>query len=89
VSDRLYLVHVDPGAAHEQAMEALDAIALAPGLLLARSAETRSRLYHRVKRATGTRALLVGRLAGHPKFMGMAPGSLAALRRWDDLAGGG
>jgi hypothetical protein len=31
----------------------------------------------------------VGRLAGHPKFMGMAPGSLAALRRWDDLAGGG
>ncbi len=70
-------------------MGALDAIALAPGLYLVRSQETQSRLYHRVKRETGTRTLLVGLLDGHPKFAGMAPGSLAAPRSWDDPADGG
>ncbi|HTI34909.1 MAG TPA: hypothetical protein VL422_14620 [Miltoncostaea sp.] len=64
-------------------MAALDAIHLAPGLYLVRTDLTRSRLDHLVKRKTGGASLFVGRLAGTPKFTGMAPGSLAALRSWE------
>jgi hypothetical protein len=84
VSPTLFVVHLDPDDDHERQMDALDAIALAPGLFLVRSDETQSGLYHRVKRETGARSLLVGRLAERPKFMGMAPGSLSALRSWEE-----
>lgn len=83
----LWVVHLG-GGDHAEAMRGLDAIALSPTLFLVRSDETQSRLYHRVKRETGADTLLVGRLAGPPKFMGMAPGSLAALRDWDVGADG-
>lgn len=58
-----------------------EAVRLAPGLWLAHSEETRSGIYHRVKRLlpAGT-PLLVAPLADHPKFKGMAPGALAWLR---------
>jgi hypothetical protein len=68
-------------------MAALDAIAVAPDLFLVRTDLTQSRLYHLVKRETGSAALFVGRLAERPKFKGMAPGSLAALRDWDPASG--
>jgi hypothetical protein len=56
--------------------------ALAPGLLLAHSPLSRSRLYHRIKRALppGT-AMLVAPLSEPPKMKGMAPGALAFIRR--------
>jgi len=82
-----YVVALDADGDHADAMAALDAIALSPGLYLVRTDLTRSRLYHLVKRETGTGSLLVGRLAGDPKFMGMAPGSLAALRSWGPVDG--
>jgi hypothetical protein len=81
------VVALDPDGDHADAMAALalalDAIALSPGLYLVRTDLTQSRLYHLVKRETGSASLLVGRLAGAPKFKGMAPGSLAALRSWE------
>jgi len=53
---------------------------LKPNLLLIRSARTRSKLYHSIKRQLpdGT-ALLVAPLADAPKFEGMAQGSLTWL----------
>ncbi len=79
----LYVVALDADADRPgDAMAALGAIPLSPGLHLVRSDLSQSRLYHLVKRETGTAMLFVGRLAGNPKFMGMAPGSLAALRSW-------
>jgi hypothetical protein len=84
----LYVVALDAGADDAgDAMAALGSIPLSAGLHLVRSDLTQSRLYHLVKRETGTATLLVGRLDGDPKFKGMAPGSLAALRSWG--AGGG
>ncbi|PJK00435.1 hypothetical protein CO641_00090 [Lysobacteraceae bacterium NML91-0213] len=73
----LYLVHLDPapegdGPAH--------AFALAPGLYLVESWETRSRLYHAVKHRFRPRRLLVAPLADVPKFHGMAPGALKWVR---------
>jgi non-ribosomal peptide synthetase component F len=79
----LYAVRLDPGGDHGEGMAALDAIALAPDLFLVRSDLTQSRLYHLVKRETGSASLFVGRLAERPKFKGMAAGSLAALRDWE------
>jgi hypothetical protein len=79
----LYAVRLDPGADHAEAMDALDAIALAPDLFLVWSDLTQSGLYHLVKRETGSASLFVGRLAERPKFKGMAAGSLAALRDRD------
>jgi hypothetical protein len=86
--DSLFVVHLPGGDDHDDAMAAFDPITLSPGLHLVRSGETQSRLYHRIKRGTEAPSLFVGRLDGPPKFMGMAPGSLATLRSWDDLAGG-
>jgi hypothetical protein len=78
----LHVVHLGGGGDHSDAMDALDSIALSPGLWLVRSDLTQSRLYHLVKRETGAESLFVGRLAGRPKFKGMAAGSLARLRSW-------
>lgn len=77
----LYLAHVgaelDSGT--EGPWEAL--WPLGPGLLLVRSAEHRSAVYHGLKDVlpTGT-ALLVTELHEIPKFKGMAPGVLAWAR---------
>lgn len=79
--ERLHLVHVRADDDPAPAMDELGAIALGDGLFVVRSDLTRSRLYHLVKRRTRPTALLVAPLAEAPKFLGMAPGALAALRR--------
>jgi hypothetical protein len=84
----LWVVRLEGGTGGGEAMAALDAIALAPGLLLVRSALSQSRLYHLVKREAAPESLFVGRLAERPKFTGMRAGSLAALRDWGDEAAG-
>lgn len=78
----LYLAHVgaelDPGT--EGPWEAL--WPLGPGLLLVRSAEHRSAVYHGLKDVLPRgSALLVAELDEPPKMKGMPPGSLAWARR--------
>jgi hypothetical protein len=76
-----FLIHL---ADTELPDKALDdpVFALAPGLLLAYSPLSRSRLYHRVKRALPPgAAMLVAPLSEPPKMKGMAPGALAFIRR--------
>ena len=59
-----------------------DGFVLRPGLLLLRSEETRSAVYHAVKWSIPDgRAVLVAPLADEPKAKGMAPGLQAWLRR--------
>lgn len=53
---------------------------LADGLFLVRTAETRSELYHAVKRRTEPEKLLVAPLDGAPKFKGLAEGALKWVR---------
>lgn len=55
-------------------------VALAPGLFLAESAQTRSQLYHALKRRFRPGRLLVAALDGDPKFKGMQSGALKWLR---------
>lgn len=50
------------------------------GLYVLRSDQSRSKVYHAIKRAAQPEGLLVAPLADDPKFMGMAPGALASLR---------
>lgn len=50
------------------------------GLFLLRSSESRSRVYHAMKRASAPAGLLVAPLAGAPKFKGMADGAMRWLR---------
>ncbi|WP_058835601.1 hypothetical protein [Luteimonas abyssi] len=73
----LYLVYLEP----EPPAEVGAALRpLAPGLYLTHSAQTRSRLYHELKRRCRPRRLLVAPLADAPKFKGMQSGALAWLR---------
>lgn len=53
---------------------------LAPCLYLVESPQTRSRLYHALKRRHAPRKLLVAPLADAPKFKGMSAGALKWLR---------
>ncbi|MDH5825033.1 hypothetical protein QFW77_18860 [Luteimonas sp. RD2P54] len=75
----LYLVYIEasdlPGPADPGGM-----LELAPGLFLAETAQTRSQLYHAVKRRLRPDRLLVAPLADAPKFKGMAAGALTWLR---------
>ena len=58
-----------------------DSFVLHPGLVLLRSAHTRSEVYHGLKYAVPEgRAVLVAPLAEAPKFKGMAGGAQAWLR---------
>lgn len=74
----LYLVFVEPDAGLDPAPGLRP---LGGGLYLAASAHSRSQLHHALKRKARPARLLVAPLADAPKFMGMAPGALAWLRK--------
>ena len=76
---QLYLVYVETSTTPPPD-PAPDLVALAPGLYLTESAQTRSQLYHALKRRLAPGRLLVAPLAGDPKFKGMRAGALAWLR---------
>ncbi|MEH6719166.1 MAG: hypothetical protein V7704_09820 [Aurantimonas endophytica] len=80
-SSRLYLVVAEGGASLAEIAGELDAFALAPTMLLVRTGESRSRLYHFVKRRVSPERLLVAGLDAAPKFKGFAAGALNWLRR--------
>ena len=80
----LYLVWIDSPVPVDAELDD-DCQRLRPGLWLVRTEQTRSQLYHRLKRALpDAPALLVAPLAdrrdGWPKFKGMDSGALAWLR---------
>lgn len=75
----MYIVYVK-GAAPISLAEEWDAVVLADNLFLVRTAASRSRLYHAVKRRLRPDRLLVAPLADDPKFMGMAAGALKWVR---------
>lgn len=60
--------------------EAPNITVLTDGLYLVRTDQTRSQLYHSIKRRAAPRQLMVARLADVPKFKGMKPGSLKKAR---------
>lgn len=57
-----------------------DVVVLDEGLYLVRTAQTRSELYHAVKRRLNPAKLLVAPLSDLPKFKGMRPSSTALAR---------
>lgn len=79
-NERLYLVYVQGAERPDKAVGNLQAVRLAETLFLVRSAQTRSELYHAVKRRSAPGQLLVAPLDGDPKFKGMAAGALKWLR---------
>lgn len=73
-----YLVFV---AGHDaEPAEGSAVIALTEGLYVIRTDQTRSQLYHALKRRLKPIQLLVAPLSEAPKFMGMRPGALNRLR---------
>lgn len=75
----LYIVYV---AGQDMGMvDDPDVVVLCEGLYLIRSGQTRSQLYHAIKRRTAPARLLVAPLADLPKFKGMKPGSLEKAHR--------
>lgn len=74
---RLYLVYLETEGAPDAAAVA-DMTELRPGLYLVESAQTRSRLYHAIKRRLSPTRLLAPPLAEAPKSKGMAAG----VQRW-------
>lgn len=74
----LYIVYVSgPGTGLD---DHPDITALSEVLYIVRTDQTRSQLYHSIKRRTAPRQLLVAPLAGLPKFRGMNPGSSQKVR---------
>lgn len=74
----LYIVYVSgPGNGLE---DHPDITALSDVLYLVRTDQTRSQLYHSIKRRAAPRQLLVAPLADLPKFKGMNPGSLRKVQ---------
>jgi len=81
--ERLYLVWLEdaegavpePGETDDPGL-----MPLAKGLFLVRTNQTRSELYHAVKRRTKPEKLLVAPLADAPKFKGLADGALKWVR---------
>jgi hypothetical protein len=73
-----FLVFLEPEP--EEPLE-LPSAALGGGLHVCLTGLTRSRLYHRLKARYRPDRLLVAPLSGLPKFKGLAPGALAALRQ--------
>ena len=78
----VYLVYL-PLTADIDAIEVDGAMAaLDDRLMLVRTGQTRSRLYHSLKRQMpGDAALLVAPLEDAPKFKGLRPGATTAARR--------
>lgn len=73
----LYLVYIrDPVP---ETSPLIGGVELEPGLYLFRSEQTRSQLYHAIKRRVSPRVLLVAPLSGLPKFKGMRAGSTKAM----------
>lgn len=76
---RVYIVYFE-GSTPINLADEWDAVILADNLFLVRTAASRSRLYHAVKRRLRPDQLLVAPLADDPKFMGMAAGALKWVR---------
>lgn len=78
----VYLAYFDPaGADHEGFELESDCKRLADGLYFVETAETRSRLYHRIKRRLSKdAALLVAPLDRAPKFKSLEDGALTWIR---------
>lgn len=68
----LYLVYVR--GPMPDTKDGFDAVELEQDLYLVRTDQTRSQLYHSIKRRLAPERLLVAPLAGLPKFKGMKPG---------------
>ncbi len=54
-------------------------VELEPGLYLVRTKQTRSQLYHAIKRRVSPSVLLVAPLSDFPKFKGMRNGAAKAI----------
>jgi hypothetical protein len=78
----LYLVYVrDPVP---ETSPLVGGVELEPGLYLVRTEQTRSQLYHAIKRRVSPNVLLVAPLSDLPKFKGMRAGvtkAVGALRQ--------
>lgn len=77
----LYLVYVR--GVDADARDFPGAVMLDDGLYLVRTLQTRSQLYHAIKRKLGPERLLVAPLTDMPKFMGMKPGSTKKAQALD------
>lgn len=76
----LYLIYLGDAATPLKPAEFAALRQLDDGLYLLRSGESRSRVYHAIKRAAQPGRLLVAPLAEAPKFKGMHDGALKWLR---------
>jgi hypothetical protein len=73
----LYLVYVrDPAPGMSPLIGGVE---LEPGLYLVRTDQTRSQLYHAIKRRVSPSVLLVAPLSDLPKFKGMRQGAAKAV----------
>lgn len=76
----VYLVYLETDRPARIA-DAFEVFELVPGLFLIETRQTRSQLYHAVKRRFAPERLLVAPLSDAPKFKGMAAGAVKWLRR--------
>lgn len=76
---RLYIVYF-AGAQAPVETDSPDIYRLDEGVYLVQTDQTRSQLYHAIKRRTHPEKLLVAPLADDPKFKGMEEGALKWLR---------
>ena len=77
---QIYIVIVDSDVTSApEASE--DLVILDQGLYLVRTSQSRSELYHAVKRRLAPRKLVVAPLSDMPKFKGLAPRSTTFARR--------
>jgi hypothetical protein len=75
----LYLVYVRHPVPEKSSL--IGGVELEPGLYLVRTEQTRSQLYHSIKRQFDPDRLLVAPLLDLPKFKGMNAGVTQAARR--------
>lgn len=75
----LYLIHAPGITVDARAIEG--SVELMPGLYLIRTEQTRSQLYHAIKRRLDPKQFLVAPLSDLPKFKGMNAGASKAVRR--------
>lgn len=73
----LYLVYVRDTFPEQSPL--LGGVELEPGLYLVRTEQTRSQLYHAIKRRVLPSVLLVAPLSDLPKFKGMRAGATKAV----------
>jgi hypothetical protein len=75
----LYLIWLPDITVDARAIEGT--VELTHGLYLIRTEQTRSQVYHAIKRRLDPDRLLVAPLSDVPKFKGMAAGATTAARR--------